>query len=239
MLGNTLEDPLADCLWQALETSHRELALRNGRARRYPAAVAPFAAIAEPSGSSLRDLAPLLHPGESVYLMGEHLPEIPALERDGMVACLQMVFPSHAPLPPVPSGLSVESLDCRHAQEMLDLTGIAFPGYFRPETCRMGRYFGLRDPAGSLVAMGGERIVLATPQQGVWREISGLCSHPDQAGRRLGAAVLAHILSLHRSEGSVSWLHVVDNNARAIALYHRLGFRTLRRVELHRVRRII
>lgn len=232
------QDPLADAIWQALQTSHRHLALRVGKASRYPAAVAPFAAVEDHSQNALNDLTGLLSPGESVYVMGHRPPDTPNLRCDGMVACLQMVFRDAAALPRESRSAEIEPLDCSRAAEMLDLINLAFPGYFRPETCRMGRYYGIRDPQGRLIAMGGERLVLTAPDQTSWPEVSGLCSHPDAAGRGLGTAIIRRILAVHRAEGSTSWLHVADTNHRAIDLYLRLGFQTLRRVELHRMKRV-
>lgn len=228
-----VHDPLTNCIWQALETSHRPLGIFHGAARRYPSAVAPFAAVENHSPKAMDDLASLLAPSESVYLLGERPPYVPGLQWDGIVACLQMVLPALAPPPHEVPGAAIEPLGCGNAHEMLALINIAFPGYFRPETCRMGRYYGIRDSHGRLVAMGGERLVL-----GPWREVSGLCSHPEQAGRGLGTIVLRHILAVHRAEGSISWLHVSETNTKAIALYERLGLQTLRRIELHRMKRI-
>ena len=235
-------DPLSSAAWHALTTSHSHLALNHGEALRYPSNIAPFAALAHNTPQALHDLFHLLAPAESIYLL-DPLPAprpapYPRLRHDGVVPCLQMLFPADLP-PPLPNPLPIHPLTCAHAPEMLALIAIAFPGFFRAETCRMGRYFGVRDPEdGTLLAMGGERLVLHPPGEPVWREISGLCVHPTRAaGRGLGAAILTHILTVHHAEGSRSWLHVAADNTRAIALYHRLGFQTLRRIDLHRLER--
>ncbi len=235
----TEPDPLPHAVWRALTSSHRPLALVHGQARRYPAEVAPFAALETASSAALHNLLALLAPTESVYLLGHPPPAIRGLRWDGVVPCLQMVFPPDAPLPPPSTGTpAIQPLTCDHALELLDLITLAYPGYFRSQTCRMGRYWGVRDSDGTLIAMGGERLVLAAPGQPTWREISGLCTHPSRPGRGLGTALLAHILAQHRAEGSRSWLHVTQNNLRAITLYQRLGFQTVRGIEAHRLRRV-
>ncbi len=238
-MSRMLHPPLASAVWQALTTSHQHLALVHGRARRYPAAIAPFAALQEPTPAALNDLVPLLAAAERIYLLGERPPEHTGLRWDGVVPCLQMSFPVDAPLPSSSSTTpAITALSGDDAAEMVALITIAFPGYFRTETYRMGRYWGIRDPEGTLIAMGGERLVLAPPGQPAWREISGLCTRPDHPGKGLGTALLGHILAQHRAEGSRSWLHVTQDNTRAIALYERLGFETVRPIEAHRLQRI-
>ena len=235
-----LSDPLPHAIWEALITYHRHLAHSYGQASRYPAAMAPFGAVADNTRTALLDLLSLLAPAESIYLLGDRPPTTSGLCEDGLVPSLQMIFPERTPLPVHKAdALNIVPLTCDHALEMLALTTTAFPGFFRRETCRMGRYWGIRDAYGALIAMGGERLILAPPGQPVWREISGLCTHPSHAGKGLGTALLGHILAEHRAEGSRSWLHVTEANLGAIALYHRVGFTTQHGVQLHRMRRTL
>ncbi len=232
-------DPLAQPVLAALTTAHSDFALTHGQALRYPPEIAPFAALGvEPTPTALHDLATLLAPAEAVYLFGDRPPEIPSLRWDGAVPCLQMVFPADAPVPqPATSPPEIRPLTCEHAPDMLALIAVAYPGYFRAETCRMGRYWGVRDSDGTLIAMGGERLICTQPGQSAWREISGLCIHPDRPGKGFGTALLTHVLAQHRAEGSRSWLYVTTGNTRAVALYQRLGFETVRAVDAHRLQR--
>ncbi len=222
----------ANPIWNALHTSHRHLALTAGLASKYPADVAPFAAVQENSPAAFAGLHSLMLPGETTHLTGPLPATVPELVYGGVLPCLQMHFPAGTPLPKAPGNAIIEPLTETHAAEMLALTDIAFPGLFRIRTCAMGRYFGIRDATGRLIAMGGERFVLHPI-----REISALCTHPDHRGRGYAALLLRHLLALHRSERSVSCLHVVTTNANAIQLYHRLGFETLREVDVHRLTR--
>ena len=229
-------DPLARSIWVALTTSHEHLALTDGLAKRYPAEVAPFAAIEQSTEAALRDLRDLLAPGESVYLMGDRPPAAAGLRHDAVVPCLQMLFPPDEAVPNEDHKANIDPLDCTHATVMLDLITLAYPGYFRSQTCRMGSYFGVRDAA-QLVAMGGERLMLEADGRR-WAEISGLCTHPLHTGKGYGTALLLHILRHQRAAGAQPWLHVVETNSRAIDLYHHLGFQSIRRVELRCVTRI-
>ena len=73
-----------------------------------------------------------------------------------------MHLPSAAPhtFSRAPAGsLPIRSLTIEDAPAMVALTDVAFPGFFRSDTYRLGRYFGLHRE-GELIAMAGERIAL-------------------------------------------------------------------------------
>jgi predicted GNAT family acetyltransferase len=80
--------------------------------------------------------------------------------------------------------------------------------------------------------MGGERLALDG-----YSEISGVCTHPAHRGKGFAANLIWQLVRNHRREGLVSWLHVSSENRRAIELYFRMGFKTVRRVTLNRVSR--
>jgi hypothetical protein len=215
----------------ALQTTHAHLAIASGEASRYPAAVAPFAAIATPTTKALSDFRELLAPDEHVWAtaLGEADPSAAQLKIDTTIDVLQMILPAHIELPPFHPG--IVSLDCSNAAEMVALTDIAFPGFFRPRTCEMGSYFGIRSAeTDELIAMGGERLVFPGHS-----ELSGLCTHPDHRGKGFAAHLLWHLARHHRPQGTVSWLHVTATNTTAVNLYLKLGFQTVRSIKLHKL----
>jgi ribosomal protein S18 acetylase RimI-like enzyme len=226
------ENLFANPVWHALQTKHRRFAISSGEACRYPADVAPFAAVATPSKSALQSLHTLLVPGEYVWLIGENYPSVPELFCVGNLECLQMVLPEEVTPPgPIPE---IVPLSDANGPEMVALTTpLAFPGFFRGRTYEMGSYYGVRS-AGELIAMGGERITLDS-----YSEISGICTHPAHRGKGLAAGLIWQLVRNHRREGVVSWLHVSAENQRAIDLYLRLGFTVVRKVKLHRLCRAI
>jgi ribosomal protein S18 acetylase RimI-like enzyme len=223
------ESLFANPVWSALHTKHRHFALTAGDACRYPADVAPFAAVASPSADALLQLHSLLAPGESVWIVGESYPQPAKLAFEQTLLCLQMVLP--AELVPPASTIEILPLSNDHAPEMVALTDLAFPGFFRSRTCEMGSYFGIRSN-GQLIAMGGERLTLEG-----YPEISGICTHPDHRGKGYAESLIWHLARNHRREGLVSWLHVSATNQRAIDLYRRMGFTEVRRVTLNLVSR--
>lgn len=223
------EHLFANPAWNALQTQHRHLALSSGNACRYPSDVAPFAALASPTPSAMQQLRSLLEPGESVWIIGESYPHISGIHFETTLECLQMVLPEEIK-PPEPAS-EIVPLSCASASEMVALTDLAFPGFFRPRTCEMGSYYGIRS-GNNLIAMGGERLTLTG-----YPEISGLCTHPGHRGKSYAANLIWHLVRQHRRSGLTSWLHVGAANQHAIDLYLRLGFITVRKVVLHRIQR--
>ncbi len=219
----------ANPVWHALQTKHRRFALSAGDAVRYPSDVAPFGAVAAPTAVAMRQLRSLLVPGESVWLVGERYPAVPELVFEERMECLQMALPEN--IMPEPPSHEIARLSDANAAEMVALTDIAFPGFFRRRTCEMGSYYGVRS-GGELIGMGGERLMLDG-----YPEISGVCTHPAHRGKGIAASIIWQIVRDHRRDGLVSWLHVGAANHHAIELYLRMGFRKRRTVTLNRLSR--
>ncbi len=225
------EEIFGNVVWHSLQTAHHRFASCTVDACRYPADMAPFAAVRVPSANALQQLQTLLLPGESVWIMGESYPPLPGLVFEETLDCLQMVLPQEIILPKLDPAIVILPLTEVHASQMVALTDIAFPGFFRRRTCEMGSYYGVRRDR-TLIAMGGERLLLEG-----YPEISGVCTHPQHRGQGLAEAIIWHMIETHRRDGLVSWLHVTAGNHRAIALYLRMGFHVVRRVTLHRISR--
>ena len=217
-MSGLLPDALfADPIWPALHGPHQHLAIGTGLACRYPADVAVFAAIAEPTGAAMAQLRLLLAPGEAVWLFGAEQPSAAGLDVTDRMVCPQMALPA-AIEPPEPVADIVELAE-GEAHEMVALSDLSFPGFFQPRTYRMGSYYGVRAPSGELIAMGGERLKLDG-----YGEISTVCTHPSFRGKGFAENIIWQVVRQHRHEGVQSFLHVGKANTRAIALYSRLGF---------------
>jgi ribosomal protein S18 acetylase RimI-like enzyme len=128
-------------------------------------------------------------------------------------------------------GLGCIELTDADRPAMLDLTARVFPGYFRERTNLMGRYVGIR-VEGELVAMAGERMAA-----GEFVEVSAVCTDPRYAGRGCAGFLVSLVAHGIRARGRSPFLHVSVDNARAIALYERLGFRCRARIPLWLARR--
>jgi ribosomal protein S18 acetylase RimI-like enzyme len=219
----------ANPVWHALKTRHRHFSVSAGQARRYPADVAPFIAVAEPTLDALKAVHSLLIPDEKVWIAEAEFPEWPELVWETSIECLQMVLPAEIALPEETNGIL--KLSCADAPAMVELTDLAFPGFFRVKTCEMGNYYGVR-VGGELVSMSGERIMLEE-----YPEVSGVCTHPDHRGKGYAASLMWQVIRDHRRDGLISWLHVSASNTHAIELYLKMGFVEARRHVWHRISR--
>jgi predicted GNAT family acetyltransferase len=225
------EKLFANPVWHALHSKHHKFANCAGQACRYAADVVPFAAIDTPGVEPMLQLQSLFEPGDSAWIIGEEYAEVPGLVRGKTLQCLQLVLPDGVTVPDTET--EIVKLSDANADEMVALTTLAFPGFFRQRTCEMGSYYGVRSPSGELIAMGGERLKLEG-----FTEISGVCTHPSFRGRGMAAGIIWQLVREHRKEGVVSWLHVANANRRAVELYLSLGFEEIREVTLHHVSRV-
>jgi ribosomal protein S18 acetylase RimI-like enzyme len=214
---------LDDPAYGALCGAHAPIAQVRGRARRYPADVAPFLALpTPPSAQDWRDAAGLVAPGSFVAgrYGGAELPDgwrvVQAFD------LVQMI------------GERVTGVECAEAiplgaadvPEMLDLAAQTQPGPFLTRTIELGDYLGSRRD-GALVAMAGERFHLDG-----WTEISAVCTKPEHRGQGLASGLMGALIAGIQRRSERAFLHVMTTNTGAIRLYEALGFRVRQTVTL-------
>lgn len=208
--------PLDNPIWQSLANRHRDLALAQGDVLRYPADIAPFLGVPGPQVPLSPAIDELVAPGESVYLLGA-VPPAPAgwsLQPLGDLA--QMVCDAQLSEVDGPAFAELGEAQCA---DVLALTALVYPHYFRPRTMRLGRYFGIYED-GALAAIIGER--MGPPG---WREISAVCTHPDFLGRGYARRLMAWLSNDLRASGLKPFLHASPQNTRALDLYRNNGYR--------------
>jgi GNAT superfamily N-acetyltransferase len=161
-----------------------------------------------------------MEPGESTYVLTHKPPATIQLAFQEPVSVVQMEWPKDlAPPASRETTVKIVPLTCENAAEMVALTNVAFPGFFRPRTCEMGPYFGIRSDSGDLIAMCGERLNI-----GNFHELSGLCTHPDHRGKGYAQLLMAKLMHDHRVAELGSYLHASATNRNAIDIYLRMGF---------------
>ena len=144
----------------------------------------------------------------------------PLWARPFTLPLLQMVLDTPLDAP----GQEFLTLGPEDGDDAMTLVELTEPGPFLPGTLQMGGYSGLREE-GRLIAMAGERM-----KPDGYTEISAVCTHPGFQGRGLGEAFVRALASHIQRSGLTAFLHVFVENARAIALYERLGFRARRQL---------
>ncbi|MFS8063225.1 MAG: GNAT family N-acetyltransferase [Luteimonas sp.] len=206
--------------WSSLHGRHRHLAQVVGEVARFPAEYAPFLGVADAGVDVADALASLVAAGESVYLLGvaPRAPDGWLLEAFADLA--QMTCTSTID---VIDGPDVIELTDAHRADVLALTALVYPHYFRERTMELGRYFGIymlgERGDNRLAAMIGERLATDACQ-----EISAICTHPDFNGRGYARRLTALLTNDVLARGRTPFLHVSHANSRARQLYERIGY---------------
>ena len=212
-------DAFANPVWAALTTLQARFAEGSRCARRFIPAITTLAAVEDESPESFQDLADLLQPGEAsgVLLQNEDA-ELRGLEMTMKLRATMMVQRAAADF--TVNDFALRALTADHRPQMLALTELTKPGPFGPRTHELGNYFGIFDGE-RLAAMAGERLHFPG-----YTEISAVCTHPDYAGRGYAAALVTDAAQRIRDRDETPFLHVREDNERAIKVYERLGFTT-------------
>jgi len=208
---------LDDIFWLAMSGTQARFATGAGAARRYAPGFSPILGFEDRERPDFAALEPFCAAGERFYVdtwSGEAPPGWGiAIEKK----MKRMVWTGS--LPEEDPSLEAVPLGASHAQQAVDLAVLTNPGPFGIRTIELGDYFGVFD-GGRLVAMAGERL-----QAGPYREVSGVCTHPEQQGRGLARRLSLKIVRLQMQRGQLSFLHVISTNTNAHALYEKMGFR--------------
>jgi ribosomal protein S18 acetylase RimI-like enzyme len=218
--------PLDAVIWRALTGVQESLAEGDERARRYPAAIAPFAATRDTEPASFRSLLGLVSGDDRIALFTtEEVKPPPAFSVIRGDSVDQMVFEDAGACAAQP-GAPIEALGVADVPQMLALARVTQPGPFGPRTIELGDYIGIRQ-RGVLVAMAGERMRLEG-----FTEISAVCVEPAYRGHGFAVDLVGSLVSSIAARSEIPFLHVFSSNHAAIALYRKLGFVLRRRMHL-------
>jgi predicted GNAT family acetyltransferase len=213
--------PLDQPIWTALTTTQQALAEGDGRARRYPTLVAPFADMPKMSAENFATLGALMAPQDIAVLFTPDAVQPPAEFKTMLAETGEQM--TGTPVETPAHGIEIVSLGVNDVPAMIELTSLTKPGPFSTRTHELGTFLGIR-AEGQLVAMAGERM---KPAQ--YTEMTAVCVHPSHRGRGYGQILLSAISRQIVSRGEIPFLHVFSSNHSAIALYRRQGMDIRRR----------
>lgn len=182
----------------------------------YPPSIAPFVAI--PNTGVMPDLESAYRQGlgHSTYFVGACPDAMPDNWRIVARSQVLQLFPP-VEIPDLDQDVG-SILGETDRAAMRELTQVAFPDFFRERTADLGLYLGIHDGS-RLIAMAGERMAIEGLQ-----EISGVCTHPDFAGKGHARRLTSALLHRHRRRCVASFLHVSEGNTGARRLYESMGF---------------
>jgi len=213
---------LDNVIWRALTTRQTEFAEAVGRARRFLPEVTSLTAFSEPNTEGYASLAGLVGSGGTAAVFLDE----PYREREGWKAVggaplLEMVCENSgaAHANPARSLPQITELGPQDSPEMVKLAALTKPGPFGSRTHELGTYLGIRSD-GKLVAMAGERLKVPG-----YTEVSAVCTHPEHTGKGYAQVLMMELMRRIRSRGETPFLHVREDNVRAVQIYERLGFR--------------
>lgn len=206
-------------VWNSLHGRLAHLAIGGGKAVGFERSCEEFVAPADRSPEALAAVTALVAPGgEASYVEHEAWPLPPGAALLKHAVLTQMIAEGSIGAPDAdPPLLELGDAD---APEMLALATLCRPGPYFSNTHRLGGFVGIRDEAGRLIAMAGERF-----QVGRFTEISAVSTHPDARGRGLARNLIRVVGSRIAARGEIAFLHTYPDNHGAIALYEQLGFR--------------
>jgi len=221
---------LDDIFWKALSGEQSRFAEGEGAARRYAHGFSPILGFEDRENPDWRALEPFCEAGERFYVdtwSGAAPPGWTIVVDKKMK---RMVWTGD--VPDEDPTLVTRPLTAGHAAQAVELATLTNPGPFGLRTIELGDYFGVFEGE-RLVAMAGERL-----HAGPYREVSGVCTHPDFQGHGLARRLSLKVVRLQMQRQQLPFLHVISSNTTAHALYEKMGFREYKETVVRVVERM-
>ena len=211
-------------IWQALNSADQRFNLGDDPVAYFPDDISPFASV--PVWDEAHQLA-LYHQlpdtRANFVIVREAIDWIPQWDIRFTTLLDQMIC--EQPPPSLTCKATCRALTMEDVPAMLALTAKTKPGPFEARTILLGNYHGVFEGK-ELAAMAGERLHLDD-----YTEISAVCTEPAHAGKGYAAYLVAMLAQQIQTAKRIPFLHVKQDNTRAITMYERLGFR--RRAEMY------
>jgi ribosomal protein S18 acetylase RimI-like enzyme len=220
MSGSQRTHLLDNIAWHTLTGLHAAYSIGTVDARRYAPGFSPIVGFRDTERPNFMALAPYCEVDQPFYCDGWAGAAPAGWRIDFESTMYKMVWESSMPaMDELPEAVALRP---EHVSQALELATLTRPGPFGPRTVELGDYFGFFDGQ-RLVAMAGERMCA-----GGFREISGVCTHPEFQGRGLARRLVAKLIRREMQRAETPFLHVVRDNGIAHGIYERMGFRNYR-----------
>jgi ribosomal protein S18 acetylase RimI-like enzyme len=217
--------PLDNPPWSALTTHQAQIALVEGMARRFPPEMCVHGALALPMPQAWESLARLARVPVGLFTPAPLTPPA-GWTVTRHVELFEMVHEDGVPSIDHDESTAVTDLSEADLPEMTILYEATRPNRKLCQRIqKLGGFLGIRADQ-KLVAMAGLRMHLPG-----YREITTVATLPGYAGRGYATALVAALVERIRERGERPFLTVRTDNARAVEIYRRLGFRE--RTRLH------
>lgn len=226
-----MNDLLQNPVFNALSTGDQQLSFGTGHVKYFDAEVSPYAGFPEDYADGFSDLYELLPAGRRILFARPTPIEAPkGWQLQHEIEGLQFVYKNSNH---IEGGFSsIVPLTTAHVDEMIELVRLTKPGPFDKRTIEFGSYHGIF-VNGQLAAMTGQRLHVADHT-----EVSAVCTHPDHLGKGYASALMQHQMQIILNNGQTPFLHVRNDNDRAIAVYERLGFVVSRPMRFYFMKRL-
>jgi GNAT superfamily N-acetyltransferase len=216
-IARRMVSPLDNVFWQCLSGPHVRYAVGTGDVRRYAPGFSAIMGARDAAHPDFDAIEAHCAPAEPIYIDAWSGPCPAGWEIVKEARMIKMIWDATPPADdPAPDAILLAP---GHAPLAVELTRHTNPGPFGVRTPELGDYFGVFQGS-TLVAMAGERCQLPG-----WREISGICTHPDFQGRGLARRLTLKLVRRQALRGERTFLHVMRDNEAARHLYRKMGFR--------------
>jgi ribosomal protein S18 acetylase RimI-like enzyme len=212
-VNHLLQNPV----YHALISGDQHLSFGEGNVKYFDEQVSPFAGFEHGYEKGFSDLYDIFSAGRKIL----YAAPFPIIQPAGWqlqheIKGLQFVYESDKEIKnEFPNIIPLEEKDIN---QMVQLAKLTKPGPFGTGTIKFGSYHGIFDNE-KLVAMTGQRLHVQN-----FTEISAVCTHPDYNGKGYANSLLQHQLQIILQNNQQPFLHVREDNVRAIEIYQRLGF---------------
>jgi predicted GNAT family acetyltransferase len=226
-MNHVLDNPA----WNALISGNSKLSNGNAYVKYFDEELSPFIGLNEYSQENFVRLYELIQHDSPVAFVVPAEIQIPDIWKViGKISAFQMVYDQ----PSILADLEIEpvSLTKEHVPEMLALTKLTNPGPFAKKTIEFGNFQGIFEN-GKLAAMAGQRL---NPLP--YAEISAVCTHPDHLGKGYAKQLLLSQIQRIKAGSGTPFLHVRNDNDRAIKVYENSGFSTRKEMHFYFIKKI-